>query len=492
MTHARPYLRGSTCALYHQSVVLVIVALLWLAGPGAVFAAGQPEAVPGEVLVQFRDDASVLGVRQALANRPGQRPVTDRVSRVGLRPGETVEQVILELESLPEVEFAEPNYLRRIQQIAPPSDTGFGQQWGLHNSGQTLNVSNAMPGTEGIDIGALAAWATTTGSRDIIVAVIDSGIDLDHPEFDGNLWVDPLTGNRGRSFIGGGEPQDSHGHGTAMAGIIGARGNNGLGIAGVAWDVQLMALRTIRADGTASVDSIIAAIDYAVDNGADVINGSFGAARTASDLEREAIERAGQRGVTFVAAACNFGADNDDALRDNQQEACYPASYQLPNLIAVAATDNGDGLHAQSNYGLETVHLGAPGVHVLSLSLPGGPGEVPLSFHTGTSAAAAMVSGSVALLLAQNPGLSPNQVRTLLMASADPASNLSARTISGGRLNVAEALRRAEGVEAEAQGTPLPSSSLVDGGSGRLGAPALVALLVLAGLRGRRQWKCRQ
>ena len=393
--------------------------------------------VPGEVLVKFRDDASVLGVSQVLAARRGDAPDAGNVSRVEIRPGETVEQVVLELQALPEVEFAEPNYIRRIQRT--PNDPEFGRQWALRNTGQLVNIGPPVGLQAGnADIGAIEAWDTTTGSRDVVVAVVDTGIDLNHPDLVDNLWSGP-GGVRGHDFVDNdGTPNDDHGHGTSVAGVIGARGGNGLGIAGTAWEVSLMPVRAFGSDGQGDVRRIVAAIDFARERGAHVINASFGANRFSMN-EYRALQRAEQAGILIVAAACNEGADNDAV--GGQEEPCYPASYDLPNIIAVAATDNADALLGASNYGATSVDLGAPGVSILSLgrTRPTGP-SVPLVTDSGTSIAAAFVTGAAALLLSHNGDLDVAGLRAALLDNVDPASNLAGRTATGGRLNVARAL----------------------------------------------------
>lgn len=434
--------------------------------------AAEPDHVPDEVLVKFRHEASVFGVQQALTGRPDQRPVGASLHRVGLRAGETVEQVILELEALPEVEYAEPNYIRRVQQLSPPNDSSFGNQWGLHNTGQTLPVQQGFGGQPGADIDALAAWAVTTGSRDVVVAIIDTGIDHTHPELSGNLWSGP-GGVIGRDFIDGdSEPFDTAGHGTRIAGIIGARGNNNLGIAGISWDVSLMALRAFGTDGRGTVANIVAAIDYAIANNARIINASYGESRF-SRVERDALQRAALEGILVVAAACNSGADSDVP-----SQACYPASYDLPNVISVAATDRADALIPASNYGANTVHLGAPGEHILTTSpLNGRTVNNSLVFVTGTSAAAAFVSGAAALLLAQNPGLDAELLRVALLDNVDPAGNLLGRTVTGGRLNAAAALGSDEAL-AQSSGIRRPSA----GSSGSVGGWEWLYLLAFAAL----------
>ncbi len=470
---------------WRRYLTLIPALLMLLLPPQAAIAADA--AVPNQILIKFKQKASVIGVEQALAARPGQRQIAERLHRVEIQPGETVEQVIHELEALPEVEYAEPNYIRRLQQLSPPNDPNFGNQWALHNTGQSLPIQQDFPGQPGVDISALEAWAITTGSPDVIVAVIDSGIDRNHPELIGNLWSDALDGI-GRDFIDGdNEPNDTAGHGTRMAGIIGARGGNGIGIAGVSWNVSLMSLRAFNAEGEGTVADIVAAIDYAIANGARIINASFGANRFA-EAESDAIRRAANAGILVVAAACNDAADND--ISNAQQQPCYPASYDLPNVISVAATDNTDALMPESNYGATSVDLGAPGQHILTTTpQTGGAVNNPYVFVSGTSASAAFVSGAAALLLAQNPLLDAALLRDALLENVDPAQNLAGRTVTGGRLNVAKAL------ESEAAHEQSTGASLVPTGSSGAGGwyellVLLASVLLLHGARMRRHRAC--
>jgi subtilisin family serine protease len=459
----------------------LLLPLLGLLLPPQLAHSADADHFPGEVLVKFRAEATVLGVEQALAARPGQRLIAEGLHRVGIRPGETVEQVILELEALPEIEYAEPDYLRRVQQLSPPNDPFFGSQWALHNTGQTLPVPQGFPGQPGADISALEAWTITTGSHDVVVAVVDTGIDRNHPELSANLWSD-VNGNIGRDYVSGGnDPHDAAGHGTRMSGIIGARGGNGIGMAGVAWEVSLMALRAFNEDGEGRCSNIAAAFDFARLNGARIINASFGANRFCM-TEYQALQRADAAGVLVVASACNQGEDNDAS--NGQQPPCYPASYNLPNIISVAATDNGDGLLASSNYGANSVHLGAPGQNILTTDpLNGRAVDIAMVYVSGTSAAAALVSGAAALLLARNPDLDAVLLREALLENVDPAPNLVGRTITGGRLNVARALD-SEAALAQAASVRLPAA----GGSGASGRLELLSLILcaalLAGARG--------
>jgi hypothetical protein len=341
------------------------------------------------------------------------------------------------------IERIEPNFKVSIARL--PNDPQFGALWGLHNIGQT-------GGAAGADIDAPEAWDAFTGSHQIIVAVIDTGIDHTHPDLAANMWVNPgeIPGNgidddgnglvddvHGYNFWSRtGDSRDDHGHGTHVAGTIGAVGDNGLGVVGVNWNVRLMSVKFLNASGIGFTTDAIEAVVYATDMGARVMNNSWGGGGYSQALA-DAISAANEAGVLFVAAAGNNGSNNDVSP-------FYPAGYALPNVVSVAATTAGDGLATFSNYGTASVHLGAPGVGTLSTvpvagnaccSDPSGYKEL-----SGTSMAAPHVSGAAALLLAQNPARSPAVLRGLLATTADPVAGLVDRVATGSRLNVMKAL----------------------------------------------------
>ena len=327
-----------------------------------------------------------------------------------------------------------------------PSDPGFAAEWALRNTGQ-------YGGTAGIDIGATTAWQATTGSRRVVVAVIDSGIDLDHPDLAPNLWTNPgeIPGNAidddGNGFVDDvhgwdfvdhdAVPEDGYGHGTHIAGIIGAAGNNGFGVTGVAWEVSLMVLRVLDDRGAGSAAVAAAAVDYATrmrrDFGIDVVvaNLSWVLPGTMSAALDAAVGAADAAGITLVTAAGNFASDNDIVPR-------FPASSPRGNVIAVAALDNTGRLAAMSNWGATTVDLAAPGTLILS-TWPGG-GTAQLS---GTSMAAPFVSGAVALVASARPGLSPAAIRAAVLGGAAAMPGLAGRVATGGRLDLPAALHAA-------------------------------------------------
>ena len=340
----------------------------------------QEEAyVPGEVLVLLSADVDrnvvpdFAGAEAAVRGKIVRRMALSRrqkVLRVKLPPGKSVKAAIAENWRARDrrILAVEPNYRVRIAGV--PDDPLFAQMWGLNNTGQT-------GGTEDADIDAPEAWDVATGvpeTSDVIVAIIDTGIDYLHPDLAENVWVNAgeIGGNNidddGNGYVDDvygydffqedSDPSDTHGHGTHCAGTIGAVGDNELGVTGVNWRCKLMGLRFIGSSGGGNLGDAIEAIKYAVDNGAKILSCSWGGDGYSESL-KAAIINARDRGVLFVAAAGNGGRNNDS-------EPFYPASYKLSNVISVAATNHIDTLAGFSCYGAESVHVGAPGVNILS------------------------------------------------------------------------------------------------------------------------------
>ena len=381
------------------------------------------------------------------------------VDIVRVKRGSSLQETALSYRNYSEVAFVEPNY--RYQKIDIPNDPSFIDLWGLHNTGQTGGVADA-------DIDAVEAWNQTTGSAAIIVGVIDTGIDYTHEDLVDNLWtnttelngttgvdddgngvVDDIYGARwtdGTGLPTSGDPFDGDSHGTHVSGTIGAVGNNTLGVVGVNHQVRIMALKFLDDSGSGFLTDAIAAVEYAVANGAHVTNNSWGGGGFSQTL-KDAIEAAGAAGQLFVAAAGNDGSDND-AL------ASYPASYDSTTIISVAASDHSDGKASFSNWGLTSVDLAAPGLDILSTT----PGNGYSSF-SGTSMATPHVTGVVALLLSElgagttnsvptsQTTVDPVEVKNLILSSVDPIDAFRTDgptpVMTGGRLNAANALELA-------------------------------------------------
>jgi subtilisin family serine protease len=355
---------------------VLALALVGLAG-GADASHPATAYVEGEVLVKFKDSVDFATTKTVLGAHGLEWArhfdwLSERIHRhSGLvrAKDRTTAALIGELKRDSMIETVEPNYLRWTSAL--PNDPDFSQLWALQNTGQTINGTN---GTAGDDIDFVAAWNQVgfSSNTGVVVAVIDTGIDYTHPDLVSNMWHNP-GGIPGDNYMGDyygydfvdqvGDPIDSGYHGTHVSGTIAATGNNGVGIIGVGYQAKLMALKA-SADGETFADSaVIEAIQYAamMKNGGvniAVINASFGGGGS-NTVESDAIQAAGDAGIVFCAAAGNDSVDIDTTPT-------YPASYRLPNMIVVAATDQNDALASFSNYGFGTVDLAAPGVNILS------------------------------------------------------------------------------------------------------------------------------
>jgi uncharacterized delta-60 repeat protein len=331
-------------------------------------------AVPGEILVRYR--RGVAKAARADARRSSDVVVErdlllPRLQLVHTKPGQTVDQAIAQLELQPEVLYAEPNFIRYIQ--ATPNDPQFGDMWGLHNTGQ---IVGGIAGTADADIDAPEAWDTDTGSADVLVAVLDTGLAYDHPDIAANLWVNndppgdvPPDGNPdddGNGFVDDhmgwdfanddNDPRDGNNHGTHVSGTIGAVGNNATGVVGVNWDVTIQPVQICDVKGQCLSSDTVDGIVYAGANGAHVANMSVGDTNF-SQAERDAIAAAPD--TLFVAAAGNETANNDTLPQ-------YPCNHPLDNIICVGASTNTDTLASFSNFGADSVDLAAPGNSIMS------------------------------------------------------------------------------------------------------------------------------
>lgn len=396
------------------------------------------EYVPGEVIVKIRagtSPAAYAGI-MADADADGDQAVADvgdAQLRV-LRIRGTVAAALRNLSGNSWVEYAQPNYI--VHADLAPNDPSYGQLWGLKNTGQTIGTSTGVPGA---DISAESAWNVTTGSAGVIVGIVDTGIDYNHPDLAANVWSNPggvggcAAGTHGYNAITRTcDPNDDHYHGTHCAGTIGAVGNNGIGVVGVNWTVKMMGLKFLDSTGSGTTANAISAIDFAVQakiagQNVRVLSNSWGGGAFSQALMDE-INKANTNDILFVAAAGNSGTNNDVSPH-------YPSSYNTPNMVAVAATDNRDALASFSSYGPTSVHLGAPGVDIYSTQ-PGGLYQ----FLSGTSMATPHVSGAAALVLAKTPTLTTAQLKSALLNNVDPIPSLAGLTTTGGRLNAAKAV----------------------------------------------------
>ena len=405
------------------------------------------KAARNEVLVRFRESAAeeiTALVRTHDFDRSHRLGGVAHLYRFRSR-SKSSEILVREFSSRSDVLYAEPNFV--VQAVQQPNDPRFAELWGLRNTGQSFGYP---AGTPGADIGAVQAWQLATGTTNKVVAVIDTGIDYTHPDLQTNMWSAPAaftviiagssltcpSGSHGFNAITFTcNPMDDNQHGTHVSGTIGAAGNNALGVVGVNWSTRLMGIKFLNASGSGYIADAVNAIEFAIQakkvigTAADVrvLSNSWGGGGFSQALLDE-INRANSNNMLFVAAAGNNGYSNDNS-------AFYPASYTAPNLIAVAATDNKDSLASFSNYGAKSVHLGAPGVNVLS-TLRGGQ----YGYLSGTSMAVPHVSGAAALVLSRC-NLNTSALKSNLSEQVDLVPALNSITVSGGRLDVNNALR---------------------------------------------------
>lgn len=395
----------------------------------------------GELLIKFKE-----GTTDSQAIRAAEEVDLDileknqingtRIYRVRTEHGHSLKECIDKCSNVKnEIEYVEPNYLVQVQVL--PNDPSFGSLWGLHNTGQSGGVPDA-------DIDAPEAWDVHTDASGIVVAVIDTGVDWDHPDLASNMWTNPgeVPGNGvdddgngftddvyGWDFVNNdSNPDDDQSHGTHCAGTIAAIGNNGTGVSGVTWNAKIMALKFLNSSGSGYTSAAISCVQYAIANGANIMSNSWGGGGYSQALS-DAITAANNAGILFVAAAGNSNSNNDVSPH-------YPSNYPQDNVISVAATDRYDNRSSFSSYGLTSVDLGAPGSSILSTVPGGGYGT-----KSGTSMATPHVSGAAALVWGQNPSLTHLEVKDRLLSRVDPISGLAGLTVTGGRLNVYNALQ---------------------------------------------------
>lgn len=391
--------------------------------------------VPGELLVQLQEGVQdVVTLTEDYGMEVEESFRGGGLVRVHLSDGQSVEEALRRVEGDPRIRFAEPNHLYELEGARTPNDLK-PELWGLHNTGQGGGVADA-------DIDAPEAWAITTGSRETgpIIAILDSGVDLNHPDLVRNLWTNPgeIPGNGidddGNGVVDDvhgfdarhqtGAPQDEHSHGTHVAGTIAAEGNDGKGIVGVNWEARLMPVRIFDKDGKTDAATILRGVTYATRMGARLTSNSWGGGNY-----NQSIKEAFEASPALHIMASGNSKKNNDAVPH------YPSSYDLPNKVVVAATDRKDGLARFSNYGATSVDLAAPGVDIYS-TVPGGG----YASKSGTSMATPHVTGAAALVATAFPGITNDELKRRLMDSADPLPSLVGKVVSGGRLNAASAL----------------------------------------------------
>ncbi|MBN1444675.1 MAG: S8 family serine peptidase [Candidatus Omnitrophica bacterium] len=396
---------------------LVVFFLFFSLTAFSCFSQGK-DYVEGEILVRFRDDVVKVQDRQSFRSRNlavlKEFRTVKNLFHLKTPPGTDILNVINELSSDPDVLYAEPNYI--YSALAVPDDEYYAsRQWALPK------------------INAPAAWDRTTGNSDVIVAVVDTGVDYNHPDLADHIWLDSQLNFGYNAINESADPMDDNSHGTHCSGIIGAIGNNGLGVCGVNWQVSIMALKFLDEDGNGSVADAIKCIEYAIrrhDEGENIVvlSNSWGGPSYSTPLYN-AIAQLFSRGILFLAAAGNSGVNNDTTP-------FYPAGYNLPNIISVASSDQSDYRSSFSNYGKTTVDVAAPGSSIYSTMPDSGYG-----YKNGTSMATPFVAGLAGLLSAKTGIEDSAELKEWIMQGVARLPQWSNLTSAAGRINADESLR---------------------------------------------------
>jgi subtilisin family serine protease len=388
---------------------------------------------PGQVLVKFKPEVRTQLIDATMAAY-GSKKIREiprlTVYQVQIPEALSVEEMVFALKQNPDIEYAEPNYVARI--MTTPNDTLFKYQYALHNTGQEIGGLPGSPrGKSQADIHATAGWEEAKGKEDTIIAIVDSGVDLEHPDIKNKI----VSG--GRDFANDDwDATDDNGHGTFVAGIAAADTNNDEGMAGTAWNCRVLPVKVTDEDGVGLYSWIVDGIIWAADNGANVINISLGGDEEADSL-REALQYAHDKGVVIAAAAGNSG-----------DSVVYPAAYD-DFCLAVAATDYNDERMSWSSHGSQ-VDVAAPGERILSIvptwywPSQGDVEAMPYAFGSGTSGATPHVSGLAAILKGLKPGLGADDIMSVIRYSSDDVnkSEFSGKDefIGYGRINLEKAL----------------------------------------------------
>ncbi len=415
--------------------------------------------VPGELLVKFKDTKSLKSLSRSLGFDV-KRTIDLSYGQIHVLKVEdkNLESIKSTLNNNSAVEYAEPNFIysivKPVKEInmedflglpntgltsETPNDPSFASLWGLKNTGRN-EPGRTSPGRAGADINALKAWKITKGSKDIKIAVIDTGIEYTHPDLRDNMWVNEAEANGtagvdddGNGYIddihgydfanNDGDPIDGHSHGTHCAGTIGAVHNNDEGVAGVMADVTLVAVKFLTDAGSGTTENAIKSVDYATKVGVDLMSNSWGGGGFSQGLA-DAIQRASDAGIIFTAAAGNSRTNNDERPH-------YPSNYEIDNVISVAAHTAQDELASFSCYGRTTVDIAAPGHRILSTVKNGG-----YKAYSGTSMATPHVSGILGLLLSKEGRMPHAEMRERLLATSVPVAAYRGKTVNAGRADV--------------------------------------------------------
>lgn len=408
------------------------------------YASESPRYVPGELIVKFKPgvtaqsffankNISALG----LTLKREIKLSYQKLSVVNVGNDKSLQSTIGALKNNPNIEYAEPNFIYKAAVMlkehsaltkslekspfadltaATPDDPSFGQLWGLRNTGS--NEPKGTSGVEGADVNALKAWDITRGSKNVKIAIIDTGVDYTHPDLKGNV-----DSAHGYNFVNNTkDAMDDQGHGTHCAGTIGAIHDNKVGVAGVMSEVTIIPVKFLDSSGSGTLENAVKSIDYATELNVDLMSNSWGGGGYSAAMY-EAIKRASDKGIIFTAAAGNDSANNDT-------EPSYPASYDVPNVVSVAALTAQNDLAYFSSYGKNTVHIAAPGHNILS-TLKGGKYEV----MSGTSMATPHVSGVLGLLLAKEGRMPHEVMKERLTMTGVPVKGLRGKTQTASRID---------------------------------------------------------
>ncbi len=449
--------------MFHEGEIMrlhVSLAALAVASMGSI-QANAVEVVPGEVIVKLKEGIKGFAPDQirAFGVQDAKKLNVKFGNYYKIKTGDQglLNATIANFQSLPEVEYAEPNFVYRVIELNEidallngdnaynrTNDPKFDELWGLHNTGSN-DPTGMTGGVAGADVDALRAWDITKGSKSVKIAVIDTGIDYNHPDLAENMWVNEAEANGeagvdddGNGFVddihgydfanNDGDPMDGQSHGTHCAGTIAAVHDNGEGVAGVMSEATLVAIKFLTDAGSGTTADAIEAIDYATSLDVDIMSNSWGGGGRSQALA-DAISRAEEKGIYFVAAAGNSRANNDTRPH-------FPSSYENDNVIAVAAHNIKDGLASFSCYGAESVDIAAPGRNTMSTTPNGG-----YASKSGTSMATPHVSGVLGLLVAQEGRVPVAEMRERLLATSDPSPAYRRKMVSGGRVNAYNLLR---------------------------------------------------
>lgn len=393
--------------------------------------AAASQYVPGEVLVKFKPAASMQELTAAMAAR-GHSVVASLHqpgwAQVKVGAGQTMETAFTAYRNDPNVEYVQPNYIYHA--AAVPNDTQYGQLWAFKNTGQAVTPSNYSPnaGTVGDDMNIEPAWDRITDCSSVVVAVLDTGVNYNHEDLAASMWNGGSSfPNHGHDFVDNDDdPMDPNGHGTHLAGVIGAVGSNGTGIVGVCQKASIMAVRVLDATGNVTTATALQGISFAVTHGAKVINMSFVGGGSFDPLFSDAISNAQNSDVVVVVVAGNEASDNDAA-----GGARYPCNFTQPNLVCVAALDQNYAQASFSNWGATSVDVGAPGTNILSTWAGAGSNNASYNTISGTSMASPGVAGLATMLRAFNPQYTFLDTVNAIKNGGRSVPALAGRTTSG-------------------------------------------------------------